>query len=73
MINKYFISFYTECETDFNNNSKPDNGIFEFRYNIDSDENIKKAQSEIAETCYGDKRDVVILFFQKIPFVKDYI
>jgi hypothetical protein len=65
-VNKYFISFYAEDNTDNNGNSVPCNGVFEFDYRIDSKPGIDSAERYISNTCFGDDRKIVILYFTKI-------
>lgn len=59
---RYFISYWAECNSD-----NPKNGLFQFDFCITANNKaLRKAEAGICKKMFGDKREIKILFFQKL-------
>lgn len=58
---KYFVVFHAECDGEL-----PKNDVVEFHKEISSMEDIEEIQKEIAESWFGDDREIVLINYKKL-------
>jgi hypothetical protein len=60
-VNKYFVVFRAECDSDF-----PRNDVVEYQGNIVNIEDVRSVERLIERKWFDDGREIVLINFRKL-------